>query len=48
MGELAIGNGRWVAHADIWYDADGEELIGGICLVEVVDGKANRHYLHYA
>ncbi len=48
MGEVAVGDGPWVAHADIWFDADGEELTGGICLVEVVDGKANRHYLHYA
>jgi hypothetical protein len=48
MGEVAVGDGPWVAHADIWFDADGKELTGGICLVEVVDGKANRHYLHYA
>ncbi len=48
MGEVAVGDGPWIAHADVWFDADGDELIGGICLVEVVNGQANRHYLHYA
>lgn len=46
--ELGVGNGPWVAGASTWIGADGEDVSGGVDLVQVVDGMANRHYVHYS